>query len=181
MNEDSSNQSSLEKFALVANEYCTLIDSLSDERPPQFYTDLELLLSRLHLAILPIIADAESTETRLTESVEIRVEKWKTISNRIARVTNNETNQLYDWHINSWNTTKPKDNYCAVRASMLWDDLADIYGDLKDGLSLWDLNTDESRSEASWEWRFNFEAHWGIHLFRAAQTVHEIRYQLYMN
>lgn len=181
MNEGSSNQSSLEKFALVANEYCTLIESLSGERPPQFYTDLELLLSRLHLAILPIIADAESADTRVAESVEMNHEEWKIIANRITRVTNDETDQLYDWHIDSWKTKDPADNYCAIRASMLWDDLADIYRDLKNGLSLWGLNTNESRSEASWEWRFNFESHWGTHIARALQTIHEIRYQLYKN
>jgi hypothetical protein len=61
---------------------------------------------------------------------------------------------------------------------MLWDDLADIYRDLKDGLNLWDSNTHDAQREASWKWRTNYEIHWGTHLARATQTIHEIRYRL---
>ena len=67
----------------------------------------------------------------------------------------------------------------AFRAGMLWDDLASIYQDLHDGLALWDLGTEDAQAEATWPWRFNYEAHWGEHLFRAMTTVHEARYQLY--
>ena len=107
--------------------------------------------------------------------------QWKIISEQIAQITNEMTNQLYEWHQECWKTAKLNDNYCAIRASMLWDDLADIYLDLKSGLMYWEIDTEESKIEASWEWRNGFDTHWGTHLARAMQTVHEARYHLYAN
>jgi len=62
---------------------------------------------------------------------------------------------------------------------MLFDDLTDIYRELRDGLALWKEATPDAQAEAAWQWRFNYEIHWGEHLFRAMLTVHEIRYQLH--
>ncbi len=189
MKQDQTNQVPLNEFALVASEYCGFIESLSDDRPQNFYTQLELLLARLHISILtvladpdlPVLSDPDAPETEPAGSVQKGLKQWETVSQQVAKVTNEQTNRLYDWHIDSWNTKDPVDNYCAIRASMLWDDLADIYGELKNGLMLWSINTNESKSEASWKWRFGFESHWGTHLARAMQTVHEARYHLYAN
>jgi hypothetical protein len=41
----------------------------------------------------------------------------------------------------------------------LRDDLADIYRDLRRGLTAFE----ESEADGIWEWRFNHEVHWGIH------------------
>lgn len=61
---------------------------------------------------------------------------------------------------------------------MLWDDLTDLYVDLRRGLSLYERGGRDDVSEAVWWWRFGYEHHWGSHLFRALATVHEIRYVL---
>ena len=66
------------------------------------------------------------------------------------------------------------------RVFMLWDDLADIYLDLRHGLDLYSRGDADHLAEAVWQWRFGFENHWGEHLFRALMTIHEIRYRLYM-
>jgi hypothetical protein len=54
-------------------------------------------------------------------------------------------------------------------AGLLADDFADIYRDLQDGLDKW--NRGET-GEALWEWRFNFENHWGEHLTGALRALH---------
>ncbi|MBO6740017.1 MAG: DUF5063 domain-containing protein [Phycisphaerales bacterium] len=171
----------LEEFAAAARAYCALIDALTQDRPRNLYSSLERLLARLHAAILQIDADPDAPETPDAESRDRRHEQWKAIAQRLEQLTADETNQLYDLHIESWNTAKPADNYCAIRASMLWDDLADIYSDLRNGLRHWDMNTVDARREASWKWRVNYETHWGTHLARAIQTIHEIRYRLGVN
>ncbi len=171
----------LNAFADAAQHYCTFIESLPEARPNNFYSSLELLLAQLHVAILQIDADPDAPETPEAESRNMNHKQWKVLAQRLEQLTTDETNRLYDLHIKSWNTVKPADNYCAIRASMLWDDLADIYRDLKDGLKLWDMNTHDTQREASWKWRFHYESHWGTHLARAIQTVHEIRYRLDAN
>ena len=52
----------------------------------------------------------------------------------------------------------------------LADDLADIYRDLKAGLSLYEA---EHPIDAAWEWRFRFQIHWGQHLVGAMRPIHE--------
>ena len=168
----------LEEFAAAARAYCAFIDALTEDRPRDLYSSLELLLAQLHVAVLQIDADPDAPDA---ESRDMTHKQWKVLAQRLEDLTADETNRLYDMHIESWKTTKHDDNYCAVRASMLWDDLADIYRDLSNGLRHWEINTHNARREASWEWRTNYEIHWGTHLARAMQTIHEIRYRLEAN
>lgn len=49
------------------------------------------------------------------------------------------------------------------------DDLADIWRDLKPGLSLYDSGHINS---AIWEWRFHFHCHWGQHLTSVLYAFH---------
>ena len=51
----------------------------------------------------------------------------------------------------------------------LADDLTDIYLDLKLGLLYYDRGY---IIEALWEWRFNFDIHWGHHLVGAQRAIH---------
>jgi len=171
----------LEHFAVVAEQYITFIDSFKAARPDNLYSTLESHLADLHTAILPIFADTNDPEQPKLEAISMSHKQWKVIASLINDITCDQTNRLYEWHEECWNVTNPTDNYCAIRAGALWDDLADIYRDLHTGLTLWKLNTTESKIEASWQWRFNYDAHWGNHLFRAAATIHEARYHLYQS
>jgi hypothetical protein len=54
-------------------------------------------------------------------------------------------------------------------AGSLADDFTDIYRDLQDGLAKWDRG---ETGEALWEWRFNFENHWGEHLTGALRALY---------
>jgi len=45
--------------------------------------------------------------------------------------------------------------------------LSDIYLDIKRGLILFDGH---HPIDAAWEWRFNFQIHWGQHLVGAQRT-----------
>lgn len=51
----------------------------------------------------------------------------------------------------------------------LSDDIIDIYRDIKRGLILYEKNKD---IEAIWQWRFNFEIHWGNHVVDAIRALH---------
>ena len=52
----------------------------------------------------------------------------------------------------------------------LADDLADIYRDVKAALSLYEAR---HFTDAAWDWRFNFQIHWGQHLVGAQRALHE--------
>jgi hypothetical protein len=43
------------------------------------------------------------------------------------------------------------------------DDLKDVWGDLKKGLSIFDSGKPNCIEDAVWNWRFLFGSHWGHH------------------
>jgi hypothetical protein len=53
--------------------------------------------------------------------------------------------------------------------SELADDLADIWEDLRRGLSLFEQ---DHVVEAVWEWKNSFDTHWGQHLLSAQRAIH---------
>lgn len=56
----------------------------------------------------------------------------------------------------------------------LSEDLADIYQDVKDFISLYRDGTDEIMNDAIWECRMAFESYWGDKLLRACRQLHSI-------
>jgi hypothetical protein len=53
----------------------------------------------------------------------------------------------------------------------LADDVLDIYRDVKAGLLMYELGTQDDITEAVWHWRFHFEVHWGFHLVDALRAI----------
>jgi hypothetical protein len=53
----------------------------------------------------------------------------------------------------------------------LSDDLQDIYRDVRSGLLKWDRG---EAGAALWEWRFNFEGHWGEHTTSALRALYAL-------
>jgi len=49
------------------------------------------------------------------------------------------------------------------------DDLADIYGDLRDVVWLWE---NSSAADATWQFRFGYQTHWGRHLLDLRSYLH---------
>lgn len=59
----------------------------------------------------------------------------------------------------------------------LGDDLGDIYSDIKRGLNAWN-DGEHLRTEAIWEWAFNFEGHWGAHAAWAIGAIHSLVFSM---
>lgn len=173
------NMNALSAFASVAAEYCALIDSLGDGRPADLYMKLEELLVRLHGAILPVEKEMPDKEHPEFEKFEMTNDQWHGVAMTIGEAVGEESGRLYMEHGGANADATEVEMYYATRAGMLWDDLADIYRELHDGLALWELACPDAQAQAAWEWRFGYESHWGYHLFRAMTTVYEARYQLY--
>lgn len=59
------------------------------------------------------------------------------------------------------------------RDMILFDDLRDVYLDLRRGLDFYTSNADCDRREALWMWKFLFYTHWGKHAAHALGILHE--------
>jgi hypothetical protein len=54
----------------------------------------------------------------------------------------------------------------------LLDDLGDIYQDLKKALVIYDLPIEYCKEHAIWQFKFDFETHWGNHCINALRGIH---------
>ena len=168
----------LESFAQAAKTYITFIESLESHKPTNLYTNLESILADLHAMILPVIAVINEKEYPEFDDLDIGHDRWKEIASIISIVTADEVSALFELHLENEPESLAIYYSPAMRVDQLFDDLADIYRDLYEGLTLWNMNTTESKIESSWEWRYNYDIHWAQHLFDAMKTIHEIRYRL---
>lgn len=57
----------------------------------------------------------------------------------------------------------------------LGDDLVDIWGDLVTGLR--SLQGGATADDVLWQWKFDFESHWGQHAVDALRLLHALKYQ----
>jgi hypothetical protein len=174
------NFQALSAFASVAAEYCDLIDSLRAGRPENLYRQLEGLLPRLQAAILPVETEMASRKHPEFKKLELTQDQWSDLAKVVGAAVGKESMSLYVEHGGAKPDANAFEQVDSTRAEMIWDDLTEIYRDLHNGLALWGLKTSDAMAQAAWEWRFGYEAHWGVHLFHAMTTVHEARYRLYV-
>lgn len=161
------------EFSGLAEEYCTLIESLKHGRPPHFYHSLESSLARLYAAILPLEKAMPEKEHPEFDERDLSHDQWRHVAGWIEKAVADEESELVVWH----EDVDGDDEHIITRSATLWDDLADVYRDLKNGLARWTIRTPDAQADAARQWRFGYEHHWGSHLFRAMATVHEARYQ----
>lgn len=165
-------QQAVAMFQHDAQAYCRFIDSWRAGDVVAPYTGLLRLLSSLAKSgeLLPLDFP-DQTARDLNDVARIDHRGWQTIAEEISQALGPAVNDLIVYH--------GDDTESAARAWMFYDDLADIYRDLRHGLDLFVCGDPIHCAAAAWEWRFSYESHWGAHLFRALTTVHEVRFLLH--
>lgn len=153
-----------------AAAYCAFIDQFRAGAVSEPYTRLLQLLSALAASGVAIPFDSPDNEPNLEAG--LTAEAWSEVARDVGDACASVSRALAEHHAG--------DEEAVTRAVMLWDDLGDIYRDLRKGLDLFAHGTPDCIAQAIWEWRFGYESHWGPHLVRVLQTVHEIRYLLYL-
>ncbi|MEM8495374.1 MAG: DUF5063 domain-containing protein [Planctomycetota bacterium] len=159
----------IDAFAAVAQRYCEFIDQWIADTAPHPYTTLLQTLSELSITALQLpLTNPDRVHDKL--DAYNTTKPWKEISTEIERLTFPAVMDLVERH--------PEQDPGTHAAIMLFDDLSDVYLELKSGLYAYHSTLEDATEVACWHWRFNYEIHWGEHLYRALLTVHEIRYQL---
>ena len=147
----------IEQFAAVACGYCAWVESTPVE-PFLGMKRAQELLAKLHLAAVKLPEVEPERDVKGEEPIS-----YKTICQRFGDLPVYGYWDVYD-------VLKPEVDEPVFQT--LGDDLADIYGDVKRGLSLFDAGY---KIEAAWEWRFNFYIHWGAHLTLLARNALFVR------
>lgn len=165
----------LDAFARLATQYCDLVETRTGLGRERFLGAVLSLLPRLYAAALDLpqvaglfenasgneaLSDPAAVGERADPDREISPALFGSLSDLIG-----------DWNL----YREVFDPYEPVTepevAGSLADDIVDVYRDIRAGLLKW--RRGES-GEALWEWRFNFESHWGQHVTGALRALHAL-------
>ena len=104
----------------------------------------------------------------LPASFKLTHEDWKALATTIQGLLGER--QSYWFYFDPTLAEAPNEE---PDAGMLWDDLADIYRDIKPGLHAWDANRDDYLPATVFEWKWpGFYHHWGLHAVDAMRALH---------
>ena len=74
----------------------------------------------------------------------------------------------YYWHV--FDPTNDKDTE-AVCGDLV-DDIGDIYKDLKYSIMIYNLDKEDCKENAVWQFKFDFDKHWDNHCINALSAIH---------
>jgi hypothetical protein len=147
-------------FRSAAERYVAVIEGAEGQSVERLFADLVEVLPVLYERAARLPHPGVSGE--LPDTARLTHEQWTEVCDRLERVFG--ADDLY------WTVIPFGDKKREELAGSLADDLADIYRDVKDGLTL--LAAGESESHIVWEWRFGFWSHWGTHAVAALRVIH---------
>ena len=160
-----------DRFSVIANQFCSVVDSASS-------LDRMELLSRLYPILPALISEAIGLpEISSSDNDELQG-KSKLGSFRISGLSEQEWGKLYNFlkeKLGDWDlyhqVFDPTEDSEAVFGTLA-DDIADIYRDLKGGLVFRETHQGLPDEDAIWTWRLLFYSHWGKHAMDALLTIH---------
>ena len=150
-------------FRDVAIRYCTFIESRSQFTKQQFLRQCRLLLSELYLRAVHLPVFEPTSENVWAREMEH--EAWDSLFLSLIELLGETGSYAEVYDPIHPSESEPTQQHLA-------DDLADIYRDLKEGIICWDSDSPERYELAVWQWKFNFEDHWGRHLTGALKAIH---------
>jgi hypothetical protein len=151
-------------FTLLATEYCNILDGVALLSQKEFIDKMHRLLPLIYLKAI-ILPDTEAEMPEMIDKV-VTQEEWEAVCETLEK-------KLAD-----------VDEYSEVLDSLrgdgemytLSEGFADIYQDLKDYVSLYNMGTPEIMNDAIWDCKNNFKEFWGQRLVNILRVLHNLLY-----
>lgn len=150
-----------EQFAAIARRYINEVDTPGSGLPPLVNTLTRLVAAAQLLKSVEPSTDAPP-QRRSRDPEEDRARR-----HRLRSRLGPEAADLYRL-ISHPSLDGEHDEDPPVIGSIT-DDLVEVYNDIEDGLLLFEAG---HHTDATWEWRFSFQSHWGIHAASALRVLH---------
>lgn len=152
-------------FVTVAGEYCTFVENSSRFSKVDFLDKTRKLLPLIYLkgSLLPKLESIFDEENEKFVSEE----DWDFIQMSIKKKLgfHDEYREVFD----------PLTHEQVEQSTgTISDNLSDIYQDLKNCTTLYNIGTEELMSDAIWDCQLNFEEFWGQKLLNALKAVHSV-------
>ena len=162
-----------ERFGLVAQKYCSLIESRST-------FDRIVLLSQIYRVLPELISEGirllqvkfgeQEKEEKEDNICEVHG-KTDMTDEELQELQSSLAEKLGDW-VSYWFVFDPRQDTEGIRGSLA-DDVADIYRDLRSGLRLAKSN-EIPPEEIVFAWRLTFLSNWGTHAMVSLRTIHSL-------
>lgn len=152
-------------FAKSAQEFCSLLEKSASISDKEFVQQAAYLLATLYAAGLSLPTLDNEPEEQQASIEDTSFEHTSEIER--------QTGQKLGKHNLYWEFYDPYDQSNPLTTT-LSDDLSDIYRNIKPGLIAYQKGTARSVSAAVWEWKDQFNFHWGDHAVDALRAIHRI-------
>lgn len=153
------------EFVTVANEFCTFMESAGQFERLDFIQKIQKLLPLLYLkgSLIPGMESVlnEGNEKFVTE------QDYDFVKDQVQAHMGELDAYSEQWDPKIAGSTEPV-------VTSVSENMADIYQDMKDFVSLYSIGTTEIMNDAVWECKMNFENYWGQILVNALRVIHRI-------
>ena len=153
------------EFVTVTSEYCSFVENIVRFSKKDFLDKARKLLPLIYLkgSLLPKLQSVFDDENEKFVSEE----EWDFIHESVQKKLgfHDEYREVFD---------PLTHEQVEQSTASISDNLADIYQDLKNFVTLYNVGTEEVMNDALWECKLNFEEFWGQRLLNALKAIHNI-------
>ncbi len=151
-------------FVTLASEYCNLLDNTALLSQHNFIDKAHRLLPLLYLKAI-VLPDMEAHMPEMIEKSVTR-EEWEAVYETVIPKMGEYDNyqEIYDSLLDE------------EQMSSISEGFTDIYQDLKDFLSAYNMGTPEIMNDAIWECKNNFKSFWGQRITNIQRVLHHLLY-----
>jgi hypothetical protein len=159
-------------FVSTATRFCLLLEHPVRERD-LWLADVLVTLSAVyasapHLRELPVPEGGE----QIPQAFRLTNDEWNALYTHLKHTLGEQAR--YNAHF-APTVAKATDD---PSEGDLADDLADIYRDLRPGLSAWNTGDDRYLGDVLYQWvHYGYVHHWGRHAVNAMRALHELAYK----
>ena len=155
------------EFVTVALEFCTFVENAGGSGLFDFLDKAVKLLPLLYLkaTLLPEAEEDEDADPELTVTEDM----YEAVRTRIAALLGEKDSYLETFHPDMQYSDTPI-------AAFVSENLADVYQDTGNFVSLFRQGNEEVMLQAIALCRANFQEFWGQQLLNALKALHAIRY-----
>lgn len=154
------------EFVTVAAEFCMFLEKVEIFHKQASLEKLQKLIPLLYLkgSLLPVL----ESRTDAANEKFVTEDEWFHIRDLVALKLG--SHDAYQASVDPvlQDTDEPV-------GGAISEDMADVYQELKDFITLYNIGTEEIMNDALWECRENFNA-WGGKLLNALKAVHQVLY-----
>ena len=150
-------------FYKAALDFCDFIENYQNKRKVDYLHTVRQNLLKLYNTALKL----QWVDLQSNVEYDDKLDD-KEFNNILSRIVEGVDNARYYWYIFDPTCNKDHEAVCGD----LVDDLGDIYKDLKYSIMIFNLGDVDCKENALWQFKFDFDKHWGGHCINALSAIH---------